>query len=702
MEAEPPSVDTSARARPQTGFGSRHINWTFRPIVLLASAIVLPLLIFAAVQAVYTLQQQQALMRREALEIVRALSRDVDAELARHVDLAQTIAAMPAFDSDADPERALEVLRRAAARQPLWISALVVTPAGMVVMSTSNPTPHPANDRVSLDAMIALRTPVIGNLTKGLNGQFGLPIRAPIVRDGRVLGALTVVIRTTSIDGLLRQAQLPDDWRGVVVDAAGRRVARTAMGDETRATPASRETLAARERGPEGLYDTEMIEGGAAIAAYRLSPTTNWSAHVAIPRDVYDAPFTRLRWLIVGEAMAALLLAVTFTVLLLRELSVRRVEVSERERAERMEALGRMTGRIAHDFNNLLAIISNASQNIRRRVASPDAERYAGLIGQAVDRGVAITGELLLFARAGMVPLKPADINTRIRHMMGLIREAVGPDVQIDLDLAEGLPRAKIDPVQFDLALLNLAVNAREAMNAPDNAKTDDKKTGRLTIATKAAALDAKRGSSVVLMVTDTGAGIPRHQLPHVFEPFFTAKGMAKGSGLGLAQVYAFAKLCGGSVSMDSEVGVGSTVTMLLPEAEAGDQDAGVVSAAPGAWAGKRVLLVDDDDGVRSVTADSLETLGFEVVEAEDAKSALAHLDGATFDLLISDIMMPGGMDGIALARQARARWPDMPALLISGYSPSVQQAMTGGWQVIAKPFTIETLAQQIAEKLRA
>jgi CheY-like chemotaxis protein len=296
-----------------------------------------------------------------------------------------------------------------------------------------------------------------------------------------------------------------------------------------------------------------------------------------------------------------------------------------------------------------------------------------------------------------MVPLKPADINTRIRHTMGLIREAVGPEVQITLDLAETLPRANIDPVQFDLALLNLAVNAREAMNGPDN-----NKAGRLTIATKAGVLDAKRRRSVALMVSDTGAGIPRHQLPHVFEPFFTTKNMAKGSGLGLAQVYAFAKQCDGSVSMQSEVGAGSTVTMLLPQAEDGANDTTGAIASPGAWAGKRVLLVDDDEGVRSVTADSLESLGFEVVEAEDAKTALGYLDAASFDLLISDIMMPGGMDGIGLARQARARWPDMPTLLISGYSPSVQQAMTNGWQVIAKPFTLEILSEQIGEKLRA
>jgi signal transduction histidine kinase len=683
------------------GIGGRHIQWAFRPIVLLTAAVVLPLLVFAAAQAVNALRQQQELTQRAALESVRALSDKIDAELARHIDLVQTAAALPAFDIGADAKVIPDVLRRISALQPLWISALVATPDGVVSYSTSNPQPHPVNDRTSLDASIAARAAVIGNITKGVNGQLGLPIRAPIVRDGKVLGALTAVIRTTSIQRVLTQAHLPDDWQSAVIDAAGRRVARSTMDETFRGTPATPATLAARARGPEGVYETEMAESGeAGIAAYRVSPTTNWSVHVAIPRDVYEAPLNRLRWLIVSEAAAALLLAVAFTVLLARELSMRRNEVSERERAERMEALGRMTGRIAHDFNNLLAVISNASQNIRRRIASPEAERYAGLIASAVDRGVAITGELLLFARAGMVPLKPADINTRIRHTMGLIREAVGPDVQITLDLAETLPRANIDPVQFDLALLNLAVNAREAMSGPDN--KPENKVSRLTIATKAGMPDAKRRRSVALIVSDTGAGIPQHQLPHVFEPFFTTKGMAKGSGLGLAQVYAFAKQCDGSVSMRSQIGVGSTVTMLLPEANADAADAHGVSAVPDAWSGKRVLLVDDDEGVRSVTADSLETLGFEVVEAEDAKTALACLDATSFDLLISDIMMPGGMDGIGLARQARARWPDMPTLLISGYSPSVQQAMTNGWQVIAKPFTLEILSEQIDEKLRA
>lgn len=694
MDAVTPTPKVVTRQRVGTGIGGRHFEWAFRPIFLLACAVVLPLLVFAATQAVYSLQRQHELTQREALEIVRALSNQLDAELTRHIELAQTIAAMPAFDIGADNEQAMEVLRRASARQPLWISALVATADGTVVLSTSTPTPHPVNDRGSLDAVVASRAPVIGNITKGVNGQFGLPIRAPIVREGTVLGALTIVIRTDSIQDLLARADLPDEWLGAVIDAAGRRVARTAMGEELRATSATPATLAARKRGFEGVYETELVEGGAGVAIYRLSPVTNWSVHIVIPRDVYDAPLSRLRWLIAGEAAAAALLAITFAVLLARELSARRNEAAERQRAERMEALGRMTGRIAHDFNNLLAVISNASQNIRRRVATPEAERYAGLIGQAVDRGVAITGELLLFARAGMVPLKPADINTRIRHTMGLVREAVGPDVDIELDLAETLPRATIDPVQFDLALLNLAVNAREAMNGIETG------TGSVMIATKAGVLDAKRRRCVSLTVSDTGAGIPANQLPHVFEPFFTSKEVAKGSGLGLAQVYAFAKLCGGSVRMESEVGFGSTVIMLLPEAEESAQDVAGAPASPGAWTGKRVLLVDDDEGVRSVTADSLMTLGFEVVEAEDAKTALGYLDTATFDLLISDIMMPGGMDGVGLARQARARWPTMPTLLISGYSPSVQQAMTGGWQVIAKPFTIETLSEQIAEKI--
>ena len=692
MDAITPNPELSTTERARAGFGGHRLRWAFRPIVLLTSAVVLPLLVFAAAQAVNALQQQQESTQRSALDSVRALTEKVDAELVRHTELAQAVAALPAFDAEADPAQAPEVLRRLAARQPSWISALVARPDGTVSFSTSNPAPHTVNDRASLDAAVASGEPVIGNIARGLNGQFGLPIRAPIVRDGTVLGAVTVVLRPNSIQEVLASAHLPSDWRGAVVDAGGRRVARTQLDDELRATPASSATLAARARGREGIYDTEMAEGGAGIAAYRVSPVTNWSVHVAIPRAVYDAPLIRLRWMIAGEAVAALVLAIAFTVLLARELTARRSEVSERERAERMEALGRMTGRIAHDFNNLLAVISNASQNIRRRVASPEAERYVGLIGQAVDRGVAITGELLLFARAGMVPLKPADLNTRIRHTMGLIREAIGPDVQVTLDLAETLPRASIDPVQFDLALLNLAVNAREAMDG----------NGRLTIATKAGVLDAKRRGSVALMVSDTGAGVPRHQLPHVFEPFFTTKGVTKGSGLGLAQVYAFAKQCGGSVSMESELGAGSTVTMLLPEVEAEDKEEGNVAAAPGAWAGKRVLLVDDDEGVRSVTADSLETLGFEVVEAEDAKTALGYLDGTKFDLLISDIMMPGGMDGIGLARQARARWPDMPTLLISGYSPSVQQAMTNGWQVIAKPFTLEVLSEQIGDKLRA
>ena len=690
MDALTPIPKISTREQVQLSIG-RHFRSAFRPVFLLTCAVVLPLLMFVGVLATNSLQRQQDSTKLEALETVRDLSVQIDAELARHIDLVRILAAMPAFDVGADPKLAHQVLWRAVVHQPLWGAAHVATPDGMIVVTASNGAPQLVNDRASFDTMIATGTPIIGNIIRSSDGQFGVPIHAPIVRDGTVLGALSIVIRTKSIHDFLVQAELPDGWRAVVIDAAGRRVARNTLDEEVRGTPALPATLAARKRGLEGVaYDAVLVEGGPAIAFYRQSSATNWSVHIAIPRADYDAPLNRLRWLIAGQSMAAVLLAFAFAVMLARELSARRTAAAERQSAERMEALGRMTGRIAHDFNNLLAVISSASQNMRRRVATPEAERYAGLIGQAVDRGVAITGELLLFARAGMVPLKPADINTRIRHTMGLVREAVGSDVDIEVDLAETLPRVMIDPVQFDLALLNLAVNAREAMSG----------AGQLAIATKAGILDADRRRCVALTVSDTGAGVPAHQLPHVFEPFFTTREVAKGPGLGLAQVYAFAKLCGGSVRMESEVGVGSTVIMLLPEAEESTPDVGGALPSPGAWTGKRLLLVDDDEGVRSITADSLMTLGFEVVEAEDAKTALGYLDTATFDLLISDIMMPGGMDGVGLARQARARWPKMPTLLISGYSPSVQQAMTSGWPVIAKPFTIETLSEQIAEKI--
>jgi CheY-like chemotaxis protein len=308
--------------------------------------------------------------------------------------------------------------------------------------------------------------------------------------------------------------------------------------------------------------------------------------------------------------------------------------------------------------------------------------------------------DILSFSRAGFSRHIVVDINQRLREALGVVQQTLGPSSTVELDLDDGLPEVSLDPVQFDLALLNLAANARDAMPTP----------GTLRISSRAvAALDGK--PSVTIAVSDPGTGIPPGVLKRVFEPFFTTKGIGEGSGLGLTQVYGFAQNAGGVAQIDSRPGAGTTVTIILP----GASEPGVVGApAPGAAeppkliadptassspAG-RILLVDDNEAVRSVTAAYLRDCGFAVAEAADATSAIGLLQQSTFEAIVSDIVMPGAIDGLGLAREVGRRWPLTPLILISGYAKSLADAGSIGVRIVAKPFAPVALADVIRQEM--
>ena len=389
--------------------------------------------------------------------------------------------------------------------------------------------------------------------------------------------------------------------------------------------------------------------------------------------------------------------------------------ISEREAAEqalrqaqKMEAIGQLTGGIAHDFNNMLAIIVGSLDLLSRRIGATDprARRYLDAATEGARRAATLTQRLLAFARQQPLNPKPIDVNQLVAGMSELVRRSIGSDIRLETVLAGGLWQTFADPNQLESALLNLAVNARDAM--PDG--------GRLTIETQNAHLDARYaaahigvqvGQYVLVAVTDTGSGMTPEILEKVFDPFFTTKEVGKGTGLGLSQVYGFVKQSGGHVKIYSEQGQGTTVKIYLPrllstEVASSNDEAEPHLLALGDY-NEIVLVVEDEPAVRQFSADALTELGYRVLEADSAQAALRLLDAhPDIALLFTDIVMPE-VNGRKLADEARRLRPNLKVLFTTGYTRNAivhNGVLDPGVELISKPFTIDELAAKVREML--
>lgn len=379
--------------------------------------------------------------------------------------------------------------------------------------------------------------------------------------------------------------------------------------------------------------------------------------------------------------------------------------------AQKMEAVGQLTGGLAHDFNNILAGIGGSLELMKIRMAQGrlgDLERHVGGAQSAVRRAASLTQRLLAFSRRQTLDPKPANLNRIVASMLELIGRSVGPSIAVDTAAQGGLWNTFVDIGQIENALLNLCINARDAM-------CDG---GTLTIATANRVLDdeaaAQRGlvagEYVALSVSDTGAGMTPEVLARAFEPFFTTKPAGQGTGLGLSMIYGFAGQSGGAVRIDSTPGQGTSVCLLLPrhaDAGTGDwEEPDVARPASPAVSRKKILVVDDEPLVRMVAVEVLSDLGYDVVEAEDGPGALSMLGShADIDLLVSDVGLPNGMNGRQLADAVRARLPQLPVLFVTGYAEHAvlnHGNLAPGMQVLTKPFTAESLHLRVRQLLAA
>lgn len=367
--------------------------------------------------------------------------------------------------------------------------------------------------------------------------------------------------------------------------------------------------------------------------------------------------------------------------------------------AQKIEAIGQLTGGVAHDFNNLLQVISGGVSLLE--LGGHEGERLRMILDgmrQAADRGASLTRQLLSFSRRQALRSEPVDLRRQIEGMRDLLERTLRGGGRVRLRFASDLWWAMADPVELELAVLNLCANARDAM--PDGSTIIISADNEPDLDQ-----DGLRGDFVRLAVTDTGTGMPEEVQSRAFEPFFTTKGVGQGSGLGLAQVYGFGRQSGGSVAIESIAGRGTTVTLLLPRAEAvpeaGPRHLLDLRREARSGAGE-MLLVEDDDEVATLVAEMARGLGYNVFRAASGEAALGALANARpIDVVFSDVMMPGGMNGIELARELRKRRPGLPILLTSGYAARVQaQADAEGIEILAKPYGLRDFAQALERLL--
>jgi two-component system NtrC family sensor kinase len=550
---------------------------------------------------------------------------------------------------------------------------------------------------------IFIGEPIIGRAT----GNPIIPVaRAHYDRDGRFAGAIVITAYLRDFESFYSRSLPPPNWGAGLVRGDGvflvPEISLAAPGAGSRAGAS---VLGAIAAGGQGSWvDHSAIDGRERIVAYRKLDRYPVYALYALGTNSILARWRRQVLLYALVAVPGMIGLVTMMILALartqraqaaaRRLAeeMRRREASEEKlaKAQRMEALGQLTGGIAHDFNNLLTVVLG-SVDLLRRAPEERRERLINSALQAVEQGRKLTSQLLAFGRRQTLHPEPVDLSHLVRSMDEMLARTLRGDIRCEFDLAEGLDAVEVDPSQLQIALINLAANARDAMP----------KGGTFRVRTYAPS--ASGGRVMALEVTDTGIGMSPDVLARVGEPFFTTKAVGKGTGLGLAQVFGFAQQSGGSVELRSAPGEGTTVTLLLPRTQnikRSSQAASNDEAAAEPIQPAHILLVEDNEQVADVAKLILAEQGHSVVHAPNAVEALAILsrDADRFDLLFSDLVMPGPRDGLDLARAVRREWPDLPVILATGYSDAAARAKRDGFALISKPYEPEIVDRTIRD----
>jgi two-component system NtrC family sensor kinase len=634
----------------------------------------------------------------EVDEVVRGMSDDdIRASQPRlHERLKRIVDALPQL-------RAIFLIDRTG--RPLVSSQLAQVPADFNVRDRGFFNAHLAGhaetyvSEVLTPRLTALDTPffVLSRRRPSADGEFNGVAAVAVLPGyfeefyaliGRSPGSLYALVRSDG-EFLARYPEAPDRQRALAPGSGLHQA--MAQGAERAILTIPRSQIDARER-RLGLRKLEgfsvYVVAGIDSAAIRGQWLTTMASHL-----IFGLPATLLLLVIIGIAMRR-------TRRLHAEAERREAAEAALRQAQRLEAIGQLTGGVAHDFNNLLMIVSGSVQRLRRDLTSEKHTRLLDMIANASARGESLTRQLLAFSRRQMLNPSVIDLSQRLPALKEMLNRSLRGDITTEVAVPAEACAVKVDASELELALLNLAVNARDAMpNGGSLAIT----AGPVMLEGRAAE-DGLKGEFVAIRVADTGAGIPTDALPHVFEPFFTTKEVGKGTGLGLSQVYGFAKQSGGTATVTSTVGRGTVITLYLPRTREPPAPAGAPAepeAAP--QRAGTALLVEDNAEVAEVATAYFQQLGYMVKQVASAREALELLaNDPNIDLVFSDVLMPGGMNGLELGHAVRRLYPAMPVLLTTGYSGSFRDAVQQGFVVLQKPFDLADLEQKLREACRA
>lgn len=703
-----------------------------RLLVLVFSAL-LPAFLAAGWVIGQAYQKEKELLENSLRNTTRALSWVVGRDLTRRVDLARVLAESQLLDdgtalSAQDLAEFSMLARRAMAPMAGWVE--LHSPKGLLLSTRVLPAGASVAS-LNLDALPLVDSPVVHSLHDAGDGAGLLAdVVQPVRRGGQTVLNLKLTILPQEMQALIDQQELPAHAIATILDDRGILVARHPGAATFVGAKASPDMLKRFNEQTEGLFESVSLDGVPTVGYFASSPQ-GWTYLTALPRDRYSSavpsavgPLLLGATLLLALALAAALWVargIAEPVLALKQLASRmragkitegrpsgiaeidqvanalhetaaelhgaranlerqvqdavaRTKIAEQRISQglRVEALGRLTGGVAHDFNNLLGIISNSAHLIQRQDKENAWQAPLSATLRAVDVGSRLTQNLMRFAGRQRVRAVPLEICPYLDDAQALIRIVLGSRVQLSVQCASGLPRITVDASELELALINLALNARDAMLEGGQVHIE----ARMADAVETA--DLPPGLYLRLAMRDNGSGVDPGALTHIFEPFFTTKPAGKGTGLGLSQVYGFCQQAGGSATIASRPGEGTTVSMLLPvtaQRVALDASHAPTRKSPRSRPidGLRLLLVEDNPDLAETTEHLLMAHGFRVARALSAAQALEYADdGEPFDLVLSDVVMPGEMDGLMMARRLRLRYPRLPIVLISGYSTAL------------------------------
>ena len=655
---------------------------TRRSVFLIIAAAILPLILLLVLQAGYAAREQRQRVETEALTEAKVIIAAADAEVARAIGALDVLASADVIRGG-DMAGAYRRAKGTAESEPHWAGVTLTRVADGAVMFD---TRAPFGSRREAQPTIA----------------FTLPL-APVVRTGRGCPCIALSHEAEGAGGPYRLTVLhstkpftrllPSRYGryevSALVNGEGRFIARSLKNSERVGQVGSKYLVGAvSRRTPSGLYSGYTLEGFPNYTAFARSRLTGWSAHLAMANKTIDEPRLRALGSLGIAGLLSLAFAAILIVFVLRQISESRRAAERMQQTQKLEALGQLTGGIAHDFNNLLTPIVGALDLLsKRQDIDARARRIATNGLTSANRAARLTGQLLAFSRQQKLTLREVDLCALLADIRELLEQSAGGADRLALHLAQDSCWAETDPLQLELALINLIINARDASPAGS------------PITVSIAPTKLRGDDAWQLEVADHGSGMADEVKARAFEPFFTTKATGHGTGLGLAQVFAFARQSRGEVQIDSAPGAGTRVSIILPLCAPPPSVVAEAVAAPTApEAGFDILVVDDQPEVRETIGLTLEDDGHRVEVADSAAAALALMAKRGFALAVVDFAMPG-MNGAELIAAARPLYPAMKFLIVTGYLESAAvETAAPGIIVLGKPFDPDQLRRAVRE----